>query len=157
MMQQSVITETHVPQDKALYFNTKFGEVVLREDRLITFKNGLLGFNQCTTFGLSRLPNVDESPVMLLQCVNDPEIAFLVADPTAVGLELEETDRSAALNQTSMDAVDTQFLTILTMYDHESSYYLTANMRAPIMINSRTREACQHILTNKKYSTQQKI
>lgn len=157
MIHQTVMTETQVPQDKALYFNTKFGEVVLREDRLITFQSGLLGFNNCTTFGLSRLPGVDESPIMLLQCVNDPEISFLVADPTMLNLEIDEKDRAAALNQTNMDALDTQFLTILTMYDHESSYYLTANLRAPILINSRTREACQHILTNKKYGTQQKI
>ena len=156
-MQQPVMTENHVPQDKALYFNTKFGEVTLREDRLITFEAGLLGFNNCTTFGLSRLPGAEDSPVMLLQCVNEPDIAFLVADPSTLGVFINEKDKAEALKQTAMSKEDTQFLTILTMYDQDSSYYLTANMRAPLMVDSRSRQARQHILSNKNYSTQQKI
>lgn len=156
-MQQPVITENHVPQDKALYFTSKFGEVTLREDKLITFEAGILGFSQCTTFGLARLPGAEESPIMLLQCVNEPEISFLVADPSTLGAFINDKDKADALKQTGMSKEDTQFLTILTMYDQDSSYYLTANMRAPLMVDSRSREARQHILSNKDYSTQHKI
>lgn len=156
-MQQAVTIETQVPQEHALAFTTKFGEITLRDDRLISFKKGLLGFDHCTTFGLSRLPNSEESPIMLLQCVNDENLAFLVADPAALGLTLQEEDKEEALKQTQMSKETTQFLVVLTMYDQESSYYLTANMRAPLMVDSHQRQACQHILGNKEYSTQQKV
>jgi flagellar assembly factor FliW len=156
-MQQTTLAEQTIPVDKALNYTTRFGEVSLREDRLITFKNGLLGFTQCTTFGLSRIPNADESPILLLQCVNEPEIAFLVADPSTLGLDIKSEDMDKAIKESNMIKENVQTLVILTMYDQEESYYLTANLRAPLFIDSRTRQAKQHILANKDYTTQHKL
>lgn len=156
-MQQTTLAEQTIPVDKALNYTTRFGEVSLREDRLITFKNGLLGFTHCTTFGLSRIPNADESPILLLQCVNEPEIAFLVADPKILGLEIKKDDLDKAVKESSMIKENVQTLVILTMYDQDESYYLTANLRAPIFVDSRTRQAKQHILANKEYTTQHKL
>lgn len=143
--------------NKTLVYATRFGDVKLREDRLITFSNGILGFDACTVFGLSTLPNTEESPFLLLQCVNEPEVGFLVADPNVLGLEISDEDKVQAFKDTGLKSEDTQFLVILTMYDQEDSYYLTANLRAPIMVDSRTRQARQYILSNKKYTTQHKI
>lgn len=140
-----------------LTFNTRFGEVELREDRLLEFPQGLFGFRECTQFGLARLPSVDNSPLMLLQCVNQPSIAFLVADPSQLGVELSTGDISEALTETSMPSADTQFLTILTLYDQGDSYYLTANLKAPVLINSANRTGMQFIFSNKSYSTQHKL
>lgn len=140
-----------------MIYKTRFGEVELREDRLIDFPDGLFGFRECTKFGLTRLPNVDESPLLLLQCVNQPEIAFLVADPNVLGLDLKKDDRTQALADTKMPPEDTQFLSILTMYDTGDNYTITANLRAPLMVNSKTRTARQHILPNKEYTTQHKV
>jgi flagellar assembly factor FliW len=142
---------------RTLVYDTRFGQVHLREDRLISFPDGLFGFADCTVFGLSALPNVDESPLLLLQCVNEPDVAFMVADPNVLGLELKEEDKRQALKETKMPAEDTQFLVILTMYDHGDGYYVTANTKAPLMLDSLRRIGRQHILTNQAYSTQQKI
>ena len=93
-MEAAITTQNQtVPENKALVYTTRFGDVKLREDRLISFRSGVLGFEGCTVFGLSRLPNVDESPLLLLQCVNEPEVGFLVADPVVLGLEIKEEDR----------------------------------------------------------------
>lgn len=81
----------------------------------------------------------------------------MVADPTLIGLEIKPEDRTTAIKETAMNPEHTQFLVILTMYEQGDSYYLTANMRAPIMINSETRAARQHILSNKDYTTQHKL
>lgn len=156
-MQQTTLTEQNIPVDKALVYNTRFGEVSIREDRLISFSNGLLGFSGCTTFGLTKLPNTEESPVMLLQCVNDPEIGFLVAEPKSLGLDIKADDLQKAIKEAGMSEQSTQPLVILTMYDQEGSVYLTANLRAPLLIDSRTRQARQHILASKEYTTQHKL
>lgn len=156
-MQQSAVLEHNIPADKALVYQTRFGEVTLRDDRLINFPKGLLGFADCTTFGLSKIPNAEESPIMLLQCVNEPEIGFLVADPKLLGANIEDADIANAMKEAGMSAESTGVLVILTMYDQEDSYYLTANLRAPLLVDSRTREARQHILANKEYTTQHKI
>lgn len=142
---------------KEMTFTTRFGEVRLREDRLIDFPQGLFGFRECTQFGLTKLPTVDESPIMLLQCVNVPAIAFLVADPKALGLEIKDTDRAQALEETQLPESETQFLAILTLYDNGDSYYLTANLRAPLLVDSNSRMGRQHILASKTYTTQHKL
>jgi len=138
-------------------FTTRFGEVELREDRLISFPQGLFGFRECTQFGLARLPNVDSTPLMLLQCTNQPGIAFLVADPSQLGLELEKSDIAEALEGTKMPEGDTQILTILTLYDQGDSYYLTANLKAPVLVDTHNLTGMQFILSNKTYSTQHKL
>ena len=140
-----------------LSFTTRFGEVKLAKDRLISFPYGLFGFRECTQFGLAKLPNVDDSPILLMQCVNEPSIAFLVADPAILGVELGGADKAEALEVTKLAEGSTQFLTILTLYDNGDSYYLTANMKAPVLIDASQKTGLQYILTSKDYSTQHKI
>lgn len=157
MMSQPMHSDVSHKEGATLSFNTRFGQVELREDRLLEFPQGLFGFRECTQFGLAKLPNVEGSPLLLLQCVNQPSIAFLVADPSQLGVDLGSEDIAEALSETSMPASDTQFLTILTLYDQGDSYYLTANLKAPVLIDSAKRTGQQFIFSNKTYSTQHKL
>ncbi|PZP40612.1 MAG: hypothetical protein DI585_00655 [Pseudomonas fluorescens] len=157
MMSEPMHSDVSHKDGATLSFNTRFGPVELREDRLLEFPQGLFGFRECTQFGLAKLPSVDNSPLMLLQCVNQPSIAFLVADPSQLGVDLTATDISEALAETHMPQSDTQFLTILTLYDQGDSYYLTANLKAPVLIDSSSRKGTQFIFSNKSYSTQHKL
>lgn len=157
MSSEPMHSDVSTKQGATLAFSTRFGEVELREDRLLSFPQGLFGFRECTQFGLAKLPNVENSPLMLLQCVNQPSIAFLVADPAQLGVELAQADRDEALAETKLAGTDTQFLAILTLYDQGDSYYLTANLKAPVLIDSNSRTGMQFILSNKSYSTQHKL
>lgn len=141
----------------ALNFTTRFGEIELNPERLINFPHGLFGFRECTQFGIAKLPNVENSPLLLMQCVNQPAIAFLVADPASLGVDIQASDRDEALAGTKMSPAQTQFVCILTLYDSGESYYLTANLKAPVLIDSDSRTGVQFILSNKSYSTQHKI
>lgn len=140
-----------------LTYNTRFGDITLREDRLVGFDSGVLGFPHCQVFGLARMPGSEESPILLLHCVSDPSVTFMVADPSALGLEIAEKDKTEAISAHKMNAKDTQFLVILTLYEQGDSFFLTANLRAPLLIDSNTRTAYQHILSSNKYTTQHKI
>lgn len=157
MMSEPMHSDVSQKEGATLTFNTRFGEIELREDRLLEFPQGLFGFRECTQFGLAKLPSVENSPLMLLQCVNQPSIAFLVADPSQLGVEISTTDITEALSETKMPQSETQFLTILTLYDQGDSYYLTANVKAPVLINSASRTGTQFIFSNKGYSTQHKL
>lgn len=156
-MSEPMHSDVSHKEGATLTFNTRFGTVELREDRLLEFPQGLFGFRECTQFGLAKLPSVEGSPLLLLQCVNQPSIAFLVADPAQLGVDITKDDISEALSETSMSPADTQFLTILTLYDQGDSYYLTANLKAPVLINSANRTGQQFIFSNKSYSTQHKL
>lgn len=146
------------PTQNALEFNTRFGDICLREDRLISFPHGILGFPECTVFGLCQMPGTENSPVMLLQSINHPDVIFLVGDPEMLGLELEVEEKERAIDTFQMNAKNVQFLTILTLHsDGSDNHYLTANLRAPLVIDSANREAYQHIIQNPKYTTQHKV
>ena len=157
MMSEPMHSDVSLKDGATLTFQTRFGPIELREDRLLEFPQGLFGFRECTQFGLAKLPSVDNSPLMLLQCVNQPSIAFLVADPAQLGVEIGASDISEALTETRMSQADTQILAILTLYDQGESYYLTANVKAPVLINSTSRTGQQFIFSNKSYSTQHKL
>jgi len=157
MSENTAISQTETK--RSLTYATKFGDVHLREDRLLSFPKGLLGpvFANCTVFGLSTMPDSDDSPLLVLQCVNNPTYTFLVADPSSLNLEIDEMDKRQTLKELGLKREDTQFLLIITLYEHGDSFYLTANMRAPLVIDSVSRTGYQHILSNPRYTTQQKI
>lgn len=157
MPQTSAKTSAKGATATTLTFSTKFGEITLNPNLLLSFPHGLFGFRECTQFGLAKLPSMESSPLMLMQCVNQPAIAFLVADPEQLGLSISAEDKADALKQTKLNGKTTQFLTILTLYDSGESYYLTANLKAPVLIESQTQTGVQFILNNKSYSTQHKI
>lgn len=148
--------DTSCPE-KELVYSTKFGELRLREDRLMSFPVGILGFSQCTVFGLTRMPENPESPILLLQSVNEPGLTFLVADPAMMGLSIAGADREEAIKELGLEPANTQTLVILRLYDSGDNYYLTANLKAPIFVDSTSRVGYQYILQSKDYSTQHKI
>ena len=94
------------------------------------------------------MPQSDESPLLLLQSVNDPSITFLSADPSVLGLRYSDEDRKKAIKEVGFNPKDTQMLVILTLYQDGEAGYLTANMRAPILIDSAQRVGRQHKLTD---------
>lgn len=155
--QQQSSAAADTAADTILRYPSRFGDVELREDRLIAFDEGILGFGDCTVFGLSRMPDNENSPLMLLQCVNDPKVCFLVADPEMLGLRIAVEHREQARQEAGMSAEDTQFLVILTLYDQGDSYYLTANLKAPILIDSASRKGRQQVLLSSEYTTQHKL
>lgn len=143
--------------EKELVYTTKFGELRLREDRLLAFPVGILGFSQCTVFGLTRMPENPESAILLLQSVNEPDLTFLVTDPTMMGLTIAGADREEAIRDLGLEEKTTQMLVILRLYENGDNYYLTANLKAPIFVDSETRVGYQYILQSKDYSTQHKV
>lgn len=151
-----------IPANKMLKFTREFAgsgpvEIQLSEDRLISFPEGILAFQDCTVFGLTRFPLAEESPILFLQCVNDPKIGFMVADPDILGLPLAAEDREKALEETKMSPSDTQFLCMLSTHPFGDGMALTANLKAPLLIDSVKREGRQHILLNPDYTTQHKL
>ena len=60
---------------------TRFGEVEIDPTRLLVFPHGLLGFARFRTFAL--LQPDDRGVFYWLQSIEDPELAFVVTDPTA--------------------------------------------------------------------------
>ena len=59
--------------------NTRlFGEIEVAEDRIITFTQGLMGFEEYTRYTLI-YNSEKKGRIMWLQCLDEPQLAFTVS------------------------------------------------------------------------------
>jgi flagellar assembly factor FliW len=124
-----------------------FGTIDVSDDSIITFPDGLPAFEHCRRFALVHEREASSTPTSYtLQSVDDPSVAFQIADPTVYGFhyELELTDdETAKLEVTSSDQV-TVMLMLFRRDDRNGP--IEANLRAPVLINTRTRLAMQKVI-----------
>lgn len=126
----------------------------VRDEDMITFPQGLVGFPQWNRFVL--LEDPDEAPLIVLQCIDDMNVSFLATDPWFVApdyeLELSQADLSALGLAREADG---RVLCILVT--KEGSALVTANLIGPIVINPATKTARQIVLQSSRFSAQHPV
>ena len=129
--------------------NTRlFGEIEVAEDRIITFTQGLMGFEQYTRYTLI-YNSEKKGRIMWLQCLDEPQLAFTVIDPMKVVAEYNPV----------VDDVESEgdyfLLSVVTVPSDLTK--MTANLKAPIVINMNTKKACQLIVNNDNYEVRYNV
>ncbi len=108
-------------------------------EQVIQFPEGLPGFEDQHRFGL--FEQGADSVLYTLQSLDDPAVAFTVADPSVFGfrydLPVGETD-GAALKLETGDEIAVAVI----MYKNEGAG-VNANLAAPLLINIRNHVAVQ--------------
>ncbi|MEC2077887.1 flagellar assembly protein FliW [Metabacillus fastidiosus] len=138
-----------------MIIETKYhGEVEIEANEIITFEHGIPGFLDEKEFIL--LPLEEGSPYLILQSKKTNELGFIVVNPFLFfkdyEFDLSEADE-AVLKLKSEN--DVELYCILTI--KEPFELSTANLQAPIIINSKTKLAKQVILNDQKYVTRHNI
>jgi flagellar assembly factor FliW len=136
MMPPAVATSSTVSVE------TRFGAFDVREDAvIIDFPDGLPGFEKCRRFVLLSSPEI--APLWCLQGLDRPEPSFLAVDPTLVFPRyrrvLADADRARLGDDEAENLV---WLVLVTIGDGETA---VANLRAPVVINSRKMVGAQVI------------
>ncbi len=133
---------------------TRFGPIEISSEDLLDFSEGLLGFNDLEKFVLLDDPN-DEIFAWLQSC-DEPSIAFPVLEP-----ELFEDNYKLELSKSdlqSLGASDESGLRsfcIITI--PEDPARMTANLKAPVVVNIEKRRARQCVLQNNKLEIREPI
>lgn len=130
---------------------TRFGEIEVQEEMMITFPDGILGFMDSKKYVL--IDHGQDSPVRWLQAISDPDLAFVVMDPF-----LFKPDYNASVppeEVAPLGAQDIRHLLLLTIITIPSGQpeQMTANLKGPIVINLENRLAKQVVLYDSVYST----
>lgn len=130
--------------------NKYFGEIEYTPEQKICFSEGLFGFEAQKEF----LPisfEEDSDALICLQSLDDEQLSFILLNPFLIfndyNPQILETDREA----------------IGSPKDEDISYYVigvirdplaksTVNLKAPIAVNAKTRDARQIILDNPAYT-----
>ena len=135
--------------------NTKIGPLEFAENQIITFGDGILGFSDYHRYILLARP--ETAPLALLQCVDQPELAFLVTDPTSLVTQLNLGRLNSTLHELDASSPDDlQVLVTLTIPPGRPTE-ATANLVSPILINRRAQLGKQVVLENQNYSHKQRI
>ncbi len=134
----------------------RFGAIEVDEQKILHFPRGLPGFPDCTEFIV--MDHDKETPLKWLQCVDRPEVAFLVVEPEQIllsyGLEIPEPVLAfLGWRKETGDPRDVVVFVILTL-DGEN---LTANLRAPVLVNVENRRAHQMILDDPQIPIQHPV
>lgn len=117
---------------------TRFGSLKVEAEDLLTFANGFVGLEECRQWVL--LADASNESLGWLQCTSRSDTALAVVSPRRFVPDYRfRTYRSemTALGLTNME--EAQVLVTVSRHDG----LLTLNLKAPIVINVRTRQGRQ--------------
>lgn len=125
-----------------------------KEEDVITFKKGLPGFENLKKFIM--FPAEENEVFNILHSVEDEEIGFVVVSPFHVTHDYEfELDDETMKELHVKDSSDVTVVNTVTVNSDISK--ITVNMRAPIVINIKSKYGEQIILNNEKYLIKQPL
>ncbi len=148
--------QTQPPEPAPLSLKTRnFGTVTVQPEQIITFLPGLLGFGHYHRYVLLERPQ--DTPFFWLQCVDCPDLAFVVVDPRVFFPAYQPACHPEVLREVAaQDPQEVKVLVILTIPPGRPQD-LTANLMGPLIINMRTRRGRQIVLDNPNFSHQQPL
>ena len=131
----------------------QFGEMSIDDEKIINMPDGIPGFRQQKRYVL--LEKKETSPFYLFQCVDDPNLAFVVMDPLRFypeyTLSVKDFDNTI---KWEFEKEELSCFVIITIPQGKPED-MTANFMAPIVINNERKEGMQLILQGSPYSHQQ--
>jgi flagellar assembly factor FliW len=131
---------------------TRFGRLSVDDERVINLPHGLLGFPSHTRYAL--IQTSEENYFFWLQCVDEPGLAFVVTDPSIFFKDYEVPVREET--QTELQLADISHAQVFVICNKVDEW-LTGNLLGPIVVNAQNRQACQVVLTEKKWTTRQPL
>ena len=123
------------------------GEIEIDDSQTIYFEHGLPGFEEEQHFTL--IPLEDDVVYQVLQSVKRPHIAFVTVNPFVFTNYSFDLDESTVHSLGIKSEEDVAILSIVTIKEPFSDS--TLNLKAPIVINTKSQKAKQTILENSEF------
>lgn len=138
--------------DKVMHIETKcFGNIELDDEKIITFNDGIMGFEDYKRYTILFDIDAGETPVISwLQCVEEKELAIPVINPFSVKPDYNpvvEDELIKPLGELNED----NLVILIALTVPADLKQMSANLKAPFVINSDTRKGCQLIAENQDY------
>jgi len=133
---------------------TRFGDINIDESRVIRMKGEMLGFEHLGKYVL--LTQDEKTPFWWFQSVENGSVAFVVINSFAIKPDYEPVISDAEANLLEIASPeDAVLFSVVTI--RSDPFTVTANLRAPIMINAKKMLAKQIVLIDPDYPVQYTI
>lgn len=128
-----------------------FGTIDIEEEKIIEFPMGIIGFENLKKFALIYDSDREErSKISWLQSMEEPLMVLPVINPIDI-IEEYSPIIEDELTKCIGDPADADILIFVTMSIPSDITKMTANLKAPIIINTVNRKAMQVIVENQDY------
>ncbi len=139
-------------------FNTRlFGEVDIADDKILYFENGIIGFENLKKFTLIfDSEKEDAGKVIWLQSLEEEAYALPLINPRNVMKDYNPVVDDELLAPLG-EFADEDLMIFVTIRVPANIENMTANLKAPVVINSNNKKACQIVVQNDDYLVKQPI
>jgi len=128
---------------------SRFGEIIVDSERIISMLSPFLGFPESTRFILKA--HSQKSPFMWLQSLDNPHLAFVVLPAALTGLDYRPEIPRQILKELLIAADNDKDILLILTIPKNNPQEMTANLLGPIVLNSSKRLAAQVVLDPQKY------
>ena len=127
-----------------------FGEIMIDDDKIIQFPNGIIGFPDLTDFTLVHDEDKGTESIHWLQSIQEPAFAMPVMDPLIVC-----PDYNPEVDDELLDVlgkiVPEELLVLVTVTVPKDLTKMSVNLKGPIVINAAEKKALQVIVEGDEY------
>lgn len=132
-------------EEEYMEINTRYGKQTVAKSSLLTFPEGLPGFEDLRQYKLFN--EEGKSTVYYLQSTEDPDIRLPVITPEACNIDYNIDLSDDDIRQLQAEEQD-ELVVVVTVSDNQDNPAtgITANFMAPIVINTSRRIGMQKTL-----------
>jgi len=141
-MPQASANTTEAPHQGTITLATsRFGEMIVDADKIITMTTPLLGFPEAKHFVLK--PHGEKSPFLWLQSVEDQHLAFVVIPATFLLPEYQPSVPESVRGELAAAGEERLEILLILTIPAGNPQKMTANLLGPLVVNSSKRLARQ--------------
>jgi len=133
---------------------TRFGELEVNPNDIVTFNEGLLGFENLKKYFV--VDPGDSTLILWLQSTEDDKVAFPIIEP-----KIFKPDYIAKLLPADLNGLDLESLQAAKLYSiltiPANVTEMSANLKAPVVINSAKKVGKQIVLQDSKLSVKHEM
>jgi flagellar assembly factor FliW len=133
---------------------SRFGELEISEDLIITMTKPVLGFEQRRKYVI--VETEDFEPFKWFQSVDDPDLAFVIVNPLLFFPDYLIEVNPKEIEELRVDKVS-NIVTYAVVTIPPDYTRMTANLQGPILINTMTKLAKQLVLVNSRYGIKHRL
>lgn len=133
----------------------RFGTIEVEEEKVVHFAQGIPAFEDEHDFVI--IPYDEESPFVFLQSLQTPDLAFLMTVPYLFFKDYEFEIDDDTVTKLALKSTDDVLVYVLLTIPRGSIKDMTANLMAPVVINTKTLAAKQLVLEKSRYTTKHRL
>jgi len=129
------------------------GKILFEQDDIILFEKGIPGVEEYKKYIIK---DVEDSYFKIMQSIEEAELGFIIISAFDVKKDYEIKLTSEILNKLEIkEANEVALYSIVSLNSNPEN--ITANLRAPLIININKKKGEQYILEKEKYKIKEKV